>query len=153
MHKIYIDEGTFNIIYQIPQIIYSSLISAIITIFIKYLSLSEKEIIKMKQEKKKELLDSIVKDLKKRLKIKFILFFIFSFVFITIFAFYIICFCGIYENTQTHLVKNTFISYGLSLIYPFGIYLIPGIFRFPALKAKNKDKECLYNLSKLLQKL
>ena len=30
MHKIYIDEGSFNFIYQIPQIIYSALISGVI---------------------------------------------------------------------------------------------------------------------------
>ena len=42
-------------------------------------------------------------------------------------------------------------SYGLSMIYPFLIYLIPGIFRIPALRAKNKNKETLYKFSKILQ--
>ena len=35
MHKIYEDEGMFNIIYQIPQILYSSLISSAINSFYK----------------------------------------------------------------------------------------------------------------------
>ena len=54
MHKIYEDKGSYNFIYQIPQIIYSSLISGIINILIKYLALSQDSIVKLKQEKNKE---------------------------------------------------------------------------------------------------
>ena len=39
MHKIYIDSGSFNIVYQLPQIIYSYLISSGINFIIEYLSL------------------------------------------------------------------------------------------------------------------
>ena len=67
------------------------------------------------------------------------------------FGYYITCFCGIYENTQIHLIKDTILSFVLSLIYPFGICLIPGIFRITALRAKNNDKNCLYKLSKIIQ--
>ena len=42
MHKIYEDKGSFNFIYQIPQIFYSSIISSIINIIVKTLSFSEK---------------------------------------------------------------------------------------------------------------
>ena len=57
----------------------------------------------------------------------------------------------IYKNTKLHLLKDTLISFGLSLIYPFGIYLLPGIFRIPALSNRKNKRECLYNFSKLLQ--
>ena len=67
--------------------------------------------------------------------------------------YYIICFCGVYINTQIHLIKDTIISFGLSLIYPFGIYLIPGIFRIPALKAKKRDKIHMYKFSQFIQNL
>ena len=50
MHKIYEDEGIFNFIYFIPQIIYSVIISSIINILIKELSLSEKNILKIRHE-------------------------------------------------------------------------------------------------------
>ena len=36
------------------------------------------------------------------------------------------------------------------MIYPFGLNLLPGIFRIPALKAVKKDKKCLYKASKLI---
>ena len=42
IHKIYQDKGDFNFIYQIPNIIYSSLLSYVINALIKYLSLSRK---------------------------------------------------------------------------------------------------------------
>ena len=42
LHKILIDKGSFNLIYQIPQILYSSIISGVINSIITFLSLSEK---------------------------------------------------------------------------------------------------------------
>ena len=60
-------------------------------------------------------------------------------------------FGAIYRNTQLHLIKDTLISFGLSFIYPFGIYLIPGIFRNPALSDKNGNRKLMYNFSKWLQ--
>ena len=157
MHKILIDKGSYNFLYQMPQIIYSSLISAFITKFIKYLALSEKQVLEIKNEnkddRKKSNLDIKFKKLKKKLKIKFIIFFIISFLLLLLFGFYIICFFGIYIKTQIHLIKDTGISFILPLIYPFGIYLLPGIFRLSALHDKKKDKECRYKFSSLLQSL
>ena len=60
-------------------------------------------------------------------------------------------FCAVYRNAQLHLIKDTLISFCLSLIYPFGICLIPGLFRIPALTNPPKKREYLYNVSKLLQ--
>ena len=45
MHKIYEDNGNYNIIYQLPQIIYSTLISSVINILATFLSLCEKNIL------------------------------------------------------------------------------------------------------------
>ena len=79
MHNIYINNGNFDILYQISQIIYSSIILSILTGFIKYLSLSEKSILILKKEK--EVIDCFEKSksIEKCLKLKFILFFVFSF--------------------------------------------------------------------------
>ena len=151
MHKIYIDEGSFNLNYQIPIIIYTSLISAVIYTLIKYLSLTEKQILSIKQIKKLDEIDTKVNDLLKRLKIRFILFYIISFIFLFLFCFYIACFCGIYVNTQIHLIKDSVFSFSLTLIIPFFTSFIPGIFRIPALKSKNK--EIIYKLSQILQML
>lgn len=58
MHQIYVDEGSYNFLYQLPKIIYSSLISAIINFIIKYLSSPEKEVIEIKNVKSKKNIDS-----------------------------------------------------------------------------------------------
>ena len=149
VHRIYIDNGEFNFIYQIPQILYSSLISLILTSLIKYLALSEKNILGIKKSKSIVDLKNRVKKVKRILKVKFISFFIVTFVALCFFMYYVSCFCGIYANTQIHLIKDSVISFGASLIYPFGIYLIPGMLRLPSLSAPKKDKRYLYNFSKL----
>ena len=147
MHKILEDEGKFNFIYQIPQILYSVIISSLINIIIKNLSLTEKNIIEIKKNKN----DVINKSawILKCLTIKFIIFFILVFIFLILFWYYLSCFCVVYENTQVHLIKDTIISFGISLIYPFGIYLLPGLFRIPSLKGKNR--EYLYSMSTIIQ--
>ena len=57
----------------------------------------------------------------------------------------------LYTKTHKYLLKDTLISFGLSLIMPFVIYLLPGFFRIPALSDSKKRKICLYNFSKILQ--
>ena len=151
MHKIYIDEGKFNFIYQISQIIYSSLISAAIDMLVKFLSLTEKSVLEIKGEKEINNLDNKFKKLICNLKIKFGLFFGITFIILLVFMYYITCFCGIYEHTQIHLISDSIISFGLSFIYPFGIYLLPSMFRILALRAEKKNKTCVYKFSQFLE--
>ena len=148
MHKIYQDGGDFNFIYQLPQIIYSTIICFVFGFVLDFFALSEKSILDLKHEKSSKNMESKAKVLIRTLHFKFINFFIFSFIFLLIFWYYLSCFCAVYKNTQYHLIKDTLISYGTSMITPIGIYLIPGIFRIPALK---KRKSYLYTFSKLFQ--
>ena len=62
-------------------------------------------------------------------------------------------FCAVYINTQLHLIKDTSISFILSLIYPLAIYLLPGIFRINALSDTKHNKEYLYKFGKIIQKI
>ena len=150
MHKIYIDGGTFDFIYQIPQILYSTIISSVLIIIVKTLALSEKNVLKIKNAKKEELI-KIFKSETKCINCKFIVYFIISFILLIIFWYYVGCFCAVYKNTQMHLINDTLISFGTSLIYPFCLYLIPGIFRIPSLQNKEKDGEYMYKVSLILQ--
>ena len=149
MHKIYEDQGDYNFIYQIPQILYSSLICSVINTLFISLSLSEKTILSLKRDTKN--IKMKIPKVIKCLKLKFLIFFSLVISLLLLFWYYISCFCAVYKNTQIHLIKDTLISFGLSLIYPIGLCLIPGIFRIPALKASNGNKECLYKLSKIVQ--
>ena len=150
MHKIYEDKGSYNFIYQIPQILYSSIISGVINAMIKYLSLSQKNIIELKREKDKEKIDEKKKKLLKVLKIKSIIYFIITFIILLFCWYYITCFCGVYVNTQIHLIKDSIISFILSFIYPFLTSLIPGILRISALRDEKGSLGSLYKLSSLL---
>ena len=153
MRRIFIDQGKFKLIYQIPQILYSTLISIIITFILKRLSLSQNELIKIRKEKDKKKANKISETAKKNLKIKLYLFFIIGMLLILFCWYYIAAFGAVYPNTQMYLIKDTLISFAISMSYPFGYNLIPGLFRFPALKAKKKDKKSLYDFSKILSKL
>ena len=74
MHQIYKTEGSFNIEYQLPKIIYSSLISTVLNNFLKLLALSNSGIIDLKENKSKKDIDIRKNNLEKNLKIKFICF-------------------------------------------------------------------------------
>ena len=150
MHKIYQDKGEFNLLYQIPQILYSTIISKFIDVLIKNFSLTQDIFVGLKQTRNIKNNDYKHKKLLFSLKIKFILFFALTFIFLIFCWYYITCFCGIYTNTQTHLFKDSFISVGTSLFIPFVLYLIPGIFRIIALKAKRQNLKCLYKFSLFL---
>ena len=66
------------------------------------------------------------------------------------FWYYITAFGAVYPNTQLHLIKDTLVSFGISMIYPFIVNLLPGVLRITALRAMNKDKECLFRASQLI---
>ena len=152
MHHLYQNKGSYNIEYKLPQIVYSSLISIILNTPLKLLALSNNDILELKNKKINNNFDVKEKELNKKLSIKFVLYFIISFIFLLLFWYYLSMFCAIYRNTQIHLIEDTLISFGISLIYPFDIYLFPAIFRILALSGKNKKRECLYKFSKILQK-
>ena len=132
MHKIHENKGQFNLETQIPIIIYSTLISYIFNLPLNFLALSNDTIINFKKgyniftNKERR-----AKKLINLLAIKFILFYIINFLFLLFFWYYISMFDVIYKNTQIHLLKDTLISFGLSLIIPFIIYLLPGLFIIP----------------------
>ena len=138
MHKVYVDSGIYNFVYQIPQILYSSVVSAIINMILKNLSLSEKNIIELKQEKDETVFLEKSKSMIQYLVKKFFIFFILSILLLLFFWYFISCFCGVYVNTQIIFIKNTFTSFALSMVYPFGLNLLPGLFRIPALRDEKK---------------
>ena len=151
MHQIYEDEGKYNFIYQIPQIIYSSIISSFLNYILKILSLSEKNVLQVKQEINIAYIDKKAVEVVKCLKYKYTLYYLISTPFSIFCWYYIGCFCAVFKNTQIHLIKDSLISLGISCLYPLFLYLLPGIFRIPSLRSEKKDKECLYKFSKIIQ--
>ena len=150
MHKIYEDEGVVNYLYQITEILLTTIISSVITLVLRKLSLIEDNILKLKKQKKSDKTLEMIRKAQKCIKIQFIVFFILSFLLLFFFWYFVSCFCGVYVNTQIILLNDTLISFGLSMVYPFGLNLLPGLLRIPALKDKKKDKECMYTISRYI---
>ena len=148
MHKIYEDNGKFNFLYVLPQVIYTLIICSIIFIILKKISLSEYNILQIKNEKNRYNLKGKTITVIKRLIIKFNFFFGLTIPLLLLFWYYISCFCIVYKNTQIYLIKTILISYLMLLVYPFIICLFPAIFRIAALK---KPGEYLYKISQILQ--
>ena len=153
MHKIYDENGSYNFLYQLPQIVYSTLISSVISFIMRYLSLSEKGIIKIKQLSKISQMVNQTFIMIKSFRLKLIIFNVLGFIILAFAGYYITMFCAVYTNTQLHLLKDTITSFGLTLLYPFGLYLIPGFFRIPSLKSHDKSKLCLYRTSQIISLL
>ena len=99
MHKIYQDKGVYNLLYQLPKILYSTIISSILNLLIKFLALSEKNILMLKQSKTKEELNQKAQQTLSCLKLKFNLFYIFEIIFLIIYWYYVSVFCVVYKNT------------------------------------------------------
>ena len=141
----YIWINVIDIIYQLPQIIYSSLISQLLNILIQFLGFSEDNILQLKKGSIKNI-NIREKKIIKRLQKKYILFYIIDFILMIIFWYYTTCFCGVYKNTQIPLFKDSLFSFLTSLVTPFIIYIFPGTLRICALKNKNKY---IFSLSKI----
>ena len=149
IHAIYIDQGLYNFIYLLPHICYSFVISHTLNTIIKYIFLSERNISKIKREKKISDLYDVSQNVLKCLVIKYICFYIMSFIFLIFFWYYLSSFGAVYKNSQKHLIKNIFISFGFSLVYPFLINILPSILRISSLKGK--ENELKYKISQFIQ--
>ena len=148
IHHILEDEGKFNFLYQLPQIIYSSIISYLLGMLLDFLALSEDNIIELKVERVPKKAFQKSKDLLRILKYKFAFFYILSLLFLLFFWYYAICFCAVYKNTQYHLIKDSIIGFGTDMLTPLGTKIAPLIFRVISLKKKSKFS---YFISKIIQ--
>ena len=152
MHQIYLDEGEYNFIYQLPQIIYSSVISMILNNIMSFLALSYKNITDFKQSKNLKKIEKEGEKVRQVILNKFIIFFILNFILIFVFWYYLGCFCAVYKYTQIHLIIDTLVSFGIDNLLPIGTSLIPAIFRKISL-SKSKKRKNLYKLSQVLKKI
>ena len=148
IHQIYEDEGNYNLSYFFKQIICSFFISYIFFSLIKYFSLSENNILELKNEENINRKNDKIEKVRKCLYIKYLLFYAISLVFIIIFFYYLSSFCAVYKNTQIFVVKNTLISFLIFLLFPLFFVIIPCCLRIFSLK--NNNNEIIYKFSKYL---
>ena len=80
MHKIFLNYGKYDFVQQIPQIIYTTIISKLIETFLCNLSLTDKYIYQIKNFSKQNERDNAFKILR-CIEFKLIIFYIFIFLF------------------------------------------------------------------------
>ena len=153
LHRIYKAQGKLEFIYYILHIFYSTLISSVTIIILKSLALSNRSILFLKtiNDKKKAIKES--QNLIQKLNIKFRIYFFICIILLSFFWYFISAFCAVYKNSQKLLIENTLSSYAISLLYPFVINLLPGIFRISTLRDKKKNKNCLYSFGNFISLL
>jgi hypothetical protein len=152
MHQIFKDEGKYNIGYQLPYIFLSTFLSIVILrMILILLVLTDKNIFEIKCQETLQKANILKKTTLRNILIKFTIFFVLNLLILISFWYYLTCWNAVYENTQIYLIKNTLISFAISLIYPFIINIIPVILRQQALK--QKKKKYLYDVSKIAQLL
>ena len=152
MHQIFKDEGKYNIGYQLPYIFLSTFLSIVILrMILILLVLTDKNIFEIKCQETLQKANILKKTTLRNILIKFTLFFVLNLLILISFWYYLTCWNAVYENTQIYLIKNTLISFAISLIYPFIINIIPVILRQQSLK--QKKKKYLYDVSKIAQLL
>ena len=138
MHKVFLNYGKFDFIQQIPQIIYTTIVSQIMEIFLCYLSLTDKYIYQIKNSEQ----NLEEKDI--------IIFFIITFILSGFYWYLVAAFCAVYENTQIIFLKDCLSSFILGLLYPFFIYLFPSALRIISIKYSKHELKCIYKLSDII---
>ena len=148
MHKMFLDYGRYNFLQQIPQIIYSTLISQLIELFLCFLSMTDKHFYQIKNldNSSRNQISQIIKCM----KIKIMVFYAFTFIMFIFYWYVITCFCAVYENTQMAFIKDSLSSFSFGLLYPFILYLFPGGLRKIALGATTMRLSCLYAISDII---
>ena len=151
IHMIYKNKGKYNISSFMTSIIKAFIISYFINKIIKYIFLSERDILKVKDQSILSLANETSIKVKKNLFIKFVIFFIFGILLLVFFWFLLSSYGAVYQNTQIIIFKNTLISFSLGICFPFLINIFPVILRIGSLKSNSKYKKIEFNISKFLQ--
>ena len=153
IHSLYENGGKYNILYFIPTICISFGIAHAITIILKFIFLSERNIKELKSETTYMAANRISYKVKKNLVCKYFFYFLLSIIFLFIFWMLLSGFGAVYQNTQRILLMNALISFGISFIYPFFYNVIPCMFRCCSLRKNEGGVECIYNINKFFQLL
>ena len=148
MNKLFLDYGKYNFIQQIPQIVYSTIVSKLIETLLCFLSMTDKYYYQIKENKHSN--KKSISKIKKYIKKKIIFFYIFTILMFLFYWYLITCFCTVYQNTQIAFIKDSLFSFLLDNLIPFVIYIFPALFRYVSLKTKGLFSKCMYQLSNII---
>ena len=151
LHFIYERKGIYDFQYFIPKICISFVVSYTITIIIKLIFLSERNIAQIRAQPTLTKANELSWNARRNLVIKYIIFFILGLLFLVFFWMLLSSFGAVYQNTQIFIFENTLISFSISLFFPAFFNIFPCALRRCSINSKEKNSESLYNFSKTLQ--
>ena len=140
MHKVYKNYGKYDFVQQIPQIIYSTIVSQVLEVFLCFLSLTDKHFYQMKEIKNVQNNMNLIFRILRCVKIKLIGFYAFTLILFAFYWYLVSSFCAVYQNTQIIFIKDSISSFLLGLLYPFVLYIFPAILRVLSLKDREKKR-------------
>ena len=148
MRSIYIYKGNTDAAVHIPNIILSSICCLIMSLIVRFISLSERDIMRVARETNPDHRTSLSEKTKRALKVKIIILFVVSILLICLCWYYVSAFCAIFKNSQGHYFTNVLFSFIICNIWPCVTSLIAPIFRIKSLKDQNG--ECMYKFSQII---
>ena len=151
IHEVYETGNAKYINKFIMYIIISSIICYAMDKIIKFIFLSDYNILSIYKEVLFNNAKIRAKQVRKVLLIKYVLFYIIGIIYIIFSGYYLSIFGAVYRNTQFILIKNIILSYAISSIFPFIIIIIPSLLRRYALK--DSTRGWVFNISRYLQYL
>ena len=151
MHNLYVNNGEYDFVQQIPQILYTLIIGHVLEVILCYLSLTDTPVYKIKElSRDKENVGKIIQIIN-CLKINLIIFFIFTFLLFLFYWYFVWAFCAVYPNTQGIFIRDFMTSFVTSMIDPFLIYfLTTGLRKISLSGCCKKRASLVYNISQLL---
>ena len=147
----YHNNGVLNFFSSLPKAIYSFIVTTILSLLLKMLSNSKKQLIKIIEEKDKN--PNYIKDVESelnKLHKKLYIYFILVFILGIAFTYYCSAFCAVYINSQTFWLIGCLESFALDLLIPFIICLALAGIRYISI---NEKLIYLYKIYSLMEKI
>ena len=154
MHRKYTQGENFTFVQKLPQLLFTLIAAHIIEVILCFLSMTDTHVYEIKElpvkEKKK---GQKIMDIISCIQRKLTSFIIFTFILFLFFWYFISAFCAVYQNTQSIFLKDSMISFAISLIDPFIIYCFTSLLRWISLMKicrKICCGRCLYKTSDII---
>ena len=147
MRSIYTYKGNTDAAVHVTNIILSSFCTLIMSFIVRFVSLSERDIMSIKRQKDADDIISVAERTKIKLKIKIIILFIISGLLIGLCWYYVSAFCAVFKNSQGNYFINTFVAFIVCNIWPCVTSLIAPIFR---LRSFSTNSKWMYKFSQII---
>jgi len=154
MHKKYTQGEDFTFVQKLPQLLFTLIVAHILEIILCYLSLTDVHVYEIKALPPKEKKNGKkIMDILSCIQRKLTTFIVFTFILFLFFWYFISAFCAVYQNTQKIYLRDSMISFAISMIDPFIIYGFTSLLRCISLTKLCRKKccgGCLFKTSNLI---